>query len=47
MKAHGDQINAQACALIGWLFHFQPDKLLQPEPYTPMKEGWIFAPVDG
>ncbi len=44
---HGDQIDALTCALVAWLFHFQPDKLLQPEPNTPMKEGWIFAPIDG
>lgn len=42
---HGDQIDALTCALIAWLFHFQPDMLIQPEPDTPMKEGWIFAPV--
>ena len=44
---HGDQIDALTCALVAWLFHFQPDKLLQPEPNTPMKEGWIFALNDG
>ncbi len=44
---HGDQIDALTCALIAWLHHFQPDTLLQPEPGTPLKEGWIFAPVDG
>ncbi|HYQ39505.1 MAG TPA: hypothetical protein VER09_11270 [Pseudomonas sp.] len=44
---HGDQIDALTCALIAWLYHFQPDKLLQPEPGTSMKEGWIFAPADG
>lgn len=44
---HGDQVDALTCALIGWLFHFQPDTLLQPEPNTPIKEGWIFAPTDG
>jgi hypothetical protein len=44
---HGDQVDALTCALIAWLFHFQPDKLLQPEPQTAMKEGWIFAPADG
>ena len=44
---HGDQIDALTCALVAWLFHFQPDKLLQPEPNTPMKEAWIFVPTDG
>ncbi len=44
---HSDQIDALTCALVAWLFHFQPDKLLQPEPNTPIKEGWIFAPIDG
>ena len=44
---HGDELDALTCALIAWLFHFQPQKLLQPEPNVPVKEGWIFAPVDG
>ena len=44
---HGDQLDALTCALIGWLFHFQPSQLLQPPPDTPVKEGWIFAPADG
>lgn len=44
---HGDQLDALTCALIAWLFHFQPEKLLQPELNVPIKEGWIFAPVDG
>ncbi|WP_374323137.1 hypothetical protein [Aquipseudomonas alcaligenes] len=44
---HGDQLDALTCALIAWLFHFQPEKLLQPEQNLPVKEGWIFAPVDG
>jgi predicted nuclease with RNAse H fold len=44
---HGDQLDALTCALIAWLFHFQPERLLQPELNVPMKEGWIFAPVDG
>lgn len=44
---HGDQFDALTCALIAWLFHFQPEKLLQPELNVPIKEGWIFAPVDG
>ncbi|MFD3301456.1 hypothetical protein [Aquipseudomonas alcaligenes] len=44
---HGDQLDALTCALIAWLFHFQPEKLLQPEPSVPVKEGWIFAPTDG
>lgn len=44
---HGDELDALTCALIAWLFHFQPEKLLQPEPNVPVKEGWIFAPVDG
>lgn len=44
---HGDELDALTCALIAWLFHFQPEKLLQPEQNVPMREGWIFAPVDG
>lgn len=44
---HGDQLDALTCTLIAWLFHFQPEKLLQAELNVPIKEGWIFAPVDG
>lgn len=44
---HGDQTDALTCALVGWLFHGHLDKLLQPTLDIPVKEGWIFAPVDG
>lgn len=44
---HVDQADALTCALIAWLFHFQPDLLVQPCVDTPQREGWIFVPVDG
>ena len=44
---HADEFDALTCALIAWLFHFQPEKLVQPTPETPTREGWIFVPADG
>jgi hypothetical protein len=44
---HVDQQDALTCALIAWLFHFQPDLLVQPCADTPQREGWIFVPWDG
>jgi len=44
---HVDQQDALTCALIAWLFHFQPDLLVQPSVETPQREGWIFVPEDG
>ncbi|MDA8483382.1 hypothetical protein NNO07_09905 [Pseudomonas resinovorans] len=43
---HADQVDALTCALIAWLSHFQPGKLVQPTSEIPVREGWIFAPVD-
>ena len=44
---HADQQDALTCALIAWLFHFQPDSLVWPSADTPQREGWIFVPWDG
>ncbi len=39
---HGDQLDALTCALIAWLFHFQPSQLLQPPP-APSEGGLDFC----
>ncbi|WP_318652003.1 hypothetical protein [Pseudomonas sp. PDM16] len=44
---HVDQEDALTCALIAWLFHFQPEQLAQPCVDVPRHEGWIFVPEDG
>ena len=44
---HADQEDALTCALIAWLFHFQPEQLAQPCVDVPHREGWIFVPEDG
>lgn len=44
---HVDQEDALTCALIAWLFHFQPGRLAQPYADVPRREGWIFVPEDG
>lgn len=44
---HVDQEDALTCALIAWLFHFQPEQLAQPCVDVPRREGWIFVPEDG
>ncbi|MCY1285724.1 hypothetical protein D9M68_498170 [compost metagenome] len=44
---HVDQWDALACALIAWVFHFQPELLAQPCADAPEREGWIFVPADG
>lgn len=44
---HTDQLDALTCALIAWLFHFKPESLAQPAADAPLREGWIFVPVDG
>ncbi|AZZ95498.1 DUF429 domain-containing protein [Hahella sp. KA22] len=44
---HDDKRDALICALIAWLFVNQPEQLQQPEPGTPLSEGWIFVPRDG
>ncbi|WP_044871328.1 hypothetical protein [Pseudomonas sp. LFM046] len=43
---HADQQDALTCALIAWLFHFQPEHLAQPISDIPLREGWIFFPAD-
>lgn len=42
----GDQLDALTCALIAWLFDFQPSQLLQLPPDTRVNEGWFFASAD-
>lgn len=44
---HIDQRDALVCALIAWVFHFQPELLAQPGSEAPEREGWIFVPADG
>ncbi|MDT4850867.1 hypothetical protein FQZ97_850320 [compost metagenome] len=43
---HVDQRDALTCALIAWLFHFTPEQLVHPASEIPVREGWIFAPLD-
>nr|WP_255775452.1 hypothetical protein [Microbulbifer sediminum] len=43
---HEDKRDALLCALVAWLYHFQPEALYQPDEATPAAEGWIFAPRD-
>ncbi|AOS96150.1 hypothetical protein AUP74_00681 [Microbulbifer aggregans] len=43
---HEDERDALLCALVAWLYHFQPDDLFQPDVATPSGEGWIFVPRD-
>ncbi|WOX04221.1 hypothetical protein [Microbulbifer pacificus] len=43
---HEDKRDALLCALVAWLFQFQPDALFQPDAETPQGEGWIFVPCD-
>lgn len=44
---HADLDDALTCALIAWLFHCQPEQLVQPDPGVDLGEGWIFVPADG
>lgn len=43
---HEDKRDALLCALVAWLFQFQPGALFQPDASTPQGEGWIFVPCD-
>lgn len=44
---HQDHYDALVCALTGWLYFFDPEKLIQPTTDIDPIEGWIFAPADG
>ncbi|MGN8261618.1 hypothetical protein ACLEJW_20120 [Pseudomonas sp. SMSB3] len=44
---HADQDDALICALLAWLFHCQPEQLVQPDPSVDLGEGWIFVLADG
>jgi hypothetical protein len=44
---HVDLQDALTCALLGWLFEYDPESLAQPLPDIDPVEGWIFVPADG
>lgn len=44
---HVDHQDALTCALLGWMFIHQPEKLAHPFPGVDPLEGWIFVPEDG
>lgn len=44
---HVDLQDALTCALLAWMFVFQPDALAHPLPEVDLLEGWIFVPADG
>ncbi len=44
---HEDKRDALICALLAWLFVFDPNKLQPPDPQATAREGWIFVPKDG
>lgn len=44
---HVDLQDALTCALLGWLFEYKPESLVQPLPHIDPVEGWIFVPKDG
>lgn len=41
-----DKYDALVCAMLGWLYINQTNKILQPVDEAPIKEGWIFIPLD-
>lgn len=44
---HADMDDALTCALLAWIFCYQPERLAQPDAEVDQKEGWIFVPTDG
>lgn len=44
---HADLDDALTCAVLAWLFQYQPEELAQPDPEVDQREGWIFVPADG
>ncbi|GAB7529189.1 DUF429 domain-containing protein [Pseudomonas sp. 3A(2025)] len=44
---HIDHQDALTCALLAWMFVFQPEALAHPLPDVDPLEGWIFVPADG
>lgn len=44
---HVDLQDALTCALLGWMFVYQPEQLAHPMPEVSPIEGWIFVPLDG
>lgn len=41
-----DKMDAFTCALIGYLFSKNPEKLIAPKDSVPPSEGWIWIPKD-
>lgn len=44
---HDDERDALTCALMAWMYRFQPEQVAQPSLDVPMREGWFFVPLDG
>lgn len=44
---HDDERDALTCALITWMYHFHPEQVAHPSLDIPIREGWIFVPLDG